>query len=257
MWNRRELKARAKMAFKSNYWKCVLVAIIIALLVGATGAATARFSGSADVTINGENVTTEELAATVQQAIAQVAAERNISTEEVMEALVVAGTALAAVGTLFVMTSSLLRIFVWNLFEIGGDYFFTLNTESNAQLREIFRGFSDRYGRNVLALFLRSLYIALWSLLFVLPGIIKTYSYRLMPYLLAEHPEMSRKEAFRMSRKLMKGNKWRAFVLDLSFLGWDILSIFTFGLLQIFYVRPYKAAANAELYKTLADKDNF
>lgn len=259
MWDRKELKARAKAAFKNNYWKCVLVAIIIALLFGAGSAVTARLTGgSTDITVNGEVLTGEKIVADIQQAITQVAAEQRIPEEEVLETLLVAGTAVVAAAGVFAFVSTLMRIFVWDLFEIGGDRFFTVNTAEPARLREIFRGFSPRYGRNVLALFLRSLFIALWSLLFVIPGIVKTYSYRLMPYLLAENPEMSRKEAFLLSRQLMKGNKWRAFVLDLSFLGWDILSIFTFGLLQIFYVRPYRAAANAELYKALtASKETF
>lgn len=251
MWERKELKMRAKAAFKSNYWKCVLVAIIIALLVGAGNAATAKLTSNNEVRLNGETVTREQVVETVRTAIDKVAAEHNVSTEEVLEAVVVVGTVLAAAAVTFALASGLMKIFVWSLFEIGGDSFFTVNTRENAGLGEIFRGFSSSYGRNVLALFLRRLYIALWTLLFIIPGIIKSYSYFLIPYLLAEHPEMSRKEAFNLSRQLMRGNKWRAFVLDLSFLGWDFLSIFTFGLLQIFYVRPYKEATYAELYRAL------
>lgn len=252
MWDRKELKARAKAAFKNNYWRCVLISIIIALLIGTGGVITARFSGdSTTLAVNGEKITGEQLVADVREAITQVATQQNISEKEVLETLLVAATAFAGVLSIFAFVNSLLNIFVWNLFEIGGDRFYIVNTEEQARIDEIFRGFSPRYGRNVLALFLRSLYIALWGLLFVIPGIVKTYSYMLMPYLLADNPEMSRKEAFKLSRQLMKGNKWRAFVLDLSFLGWDILSIFTFGLLQIFYVRPYRAAAAAELYKAL------
>lgn len=256
MWDRKELKARAKAAFKNNYWRCVLVAIIVALLVGASGAVTNKVSNRSEITVNGETMTNEQLAASLQEVITQAAVQNNVSEAEVVEALLVVGAALASALAVFAMFSTLLKIFVWNLFEIGGDRFFTVNTTDQASLREIFRGFSPRYGRNVLALFLRGLYLCLWTLLFIIPGIVKSYSYLLMPYLLAENPDMSRKEAFRLSRQLMKGNKWRTFVLDLSFLGWDILSIFTFGLLQIFYVRPYKAAAYAELYKALtAPKD--
>lgn len=255
MWDRKELKEKAKAAFKKNYWKCVLVSVIIALLFGAGSAVTYRMSGgSSEVTVNGETVTAEQAVASIQQTLTQVAAQNNISTEELVETLLVVGTVLAAVLAVVATVNTLLRIFVWDLFEIGGDRFYVVNTAEQATLHELLRGFSPRYGRNVLSLFLRSLYIALWSMLLVIPGIVKSYSYRLIPYLLAENPDMSRKEAFLLSRQLMKGNKWRAFVLDLSFLGWDILSIFTFGLLQIFYVRPYRAAADAELYKALTAK---
>ena len=104
-------------------------------------------------------------------------------------------------------------------------------------------------------LFLRDLYIILWSLLFIIPGIIKGYSYMLVPYILAEEPAMDNKEAFRLSREMMDGNKWHAFCLDLSFIGWHILNVFTFGLLGIFYVKPYQATASAEMY--IAIRDHF
>ena len=70
--------------------------------------------------------------------------------------------------------------------------------------------------------------------------------------LLAEYPDMPQEEAFRRSREMMYGNKWKAFVLDLSFIPWLFLSEVTFGLVGIFYVRPYMDATNAELYETLS-----
>ena len=58
----------------------------------------------------------------------------------------------------------------------------------------------------------------------------------MIPYILAENPKIQRKKAFKLSKEMMKGNKWKTFILDLSFLGWELLSIFTFGLLNIFYI---------------------
>ena len=81
---------------------------------------------------------------------------------------------------------------------------------------------------------------------------IKAYEYRMIPYLLADNPSMSQEEAFALSREMMKGQKWKTFVLDLSFIGWDILSIFTGGILSMFYVQPYKMMTNAALYEALA-----
>ena len=95
------------------------------------------------------------------------------------------------------------------------------------------------------------LFIWLWSLLFVIPGIIKEYEYRLVPYIVSENPTISYKDAQAESKKLMKGNKWKTFILDLSFIGWDILSAFTLGMLEIFFVGPYKASTEAALYETL------
>ena len=73
----------------------------------------------------------------------------------------------------------------------------------------------------------------------------------MIPYILAENPKIQRKKAFKLSKKMMKGNKWKTFILDLSFLGWELLSIFTFGLLNIFYINTYKVATTVELYEVL------
>ncbi len=73
----------------------------------------------------------------------------------------------------------------------------------------------------------------------------------MIPYLLAENPDMTKEEAFAESKKLMTGNKWKAFVLDLSFIGWYILSLLTCGIVGVFYVAPYKFSTNAALYEKL------
>lgn len=91
----------------------------------------------------------------------------------------------------------------------------------------------------------------LWLLLFIIPGIVKIYEYRMIPYLLADNPNMSKQEAFRTSKTMMKGNKWRAFVLDLSFILWDILGINTFGIVSVLWVDPYKQQTDALLYNAL------
>ena len=92
-------------------------------------------------------------------------------------------------------------------------------------------------------------------LLAPLEAIIKGYSYRLVPYIIAENPEMQTKEAFRLSMEMMYGHKWHTFLLDLSFIGWEILNLFTFGILDLFYVTPYRFSTNTELYVTL--KENY
>lgn len=80
------------------------------------------------------------------------------------------------------------------------------------------------------------------------------YEYRMIPYILAENPKIKRKEAFKLSKEMMKHNKWKAFLLDLSFIGWEIASIFTFGMVNILYANPYRAATSTELYVVLRDK---
>jgi len=91
----------------------------------------------------------------------------------------------------------------------------------------------------------------LWSLLFVIPGIVKSYEYRMIPYILSENPSIQMSRAFELSREMTYGHKADIWVLDLSFILWNLLGAITCGLANIFYVNPYIAATNAELYGVL------
>lgn len=116
-------------------------------------------------------------------------------------------------------------------------------------------GFQNgNYGNIALTIFLKDLYTALWTLLLVVPGIIKHYEYRMIPYILAENPTMPREEAFQISRRMMMGQKMDVFVLDLSFIGWFILEKISFGLAGLFFVRPYYETVFAELYEANKQK---
>ena len=99
-------------------------------------------------------------------------------------------------------------------------------------------------------MFLRTLYLFLWSLLFVIPGIVMGYAYQMVPYILAENPGMESKEALARSRAMTEGHKWNMFVLDLSFLGWAFLGLLTFGI-GILFLMPYVLSTRAELYLRL------
>jgi uncharacterized membrane protein len=89
--------------------------------------------------------------------------------------------------------------------------------------------------------------------LFVIPGIIKSYEYAIIPYILADDPKISSKDAFKKARQMMKGNKWRLFKLNLSFIGWGVLCVLTLGVGSLFLV-PYVSAASAEFYVELKNK---
>lgn len=97
---------------------------------------------------------------------------------------------------------------------------------------------------------LTNLFIALWTILFVIPGVVKAYSYSMAPFLMAEHPELSPSQAITASRQLMNGHKMELFLLDLSFIGWAILSALTFGLGSLL-LNPYTNAAHAAFYRSL------
>ena len=102
-------------------------------------------------------------------------------------------------------------------------------------------------------MFWRELKIFLWSLLFVIPGIIKSYEYSMVPYILAENPHISSERAFELSKKMTRGEKWKIFVLDLSFLGWRILGVLCCCVGEIF-LQPYVEATYAELYQVMREK---
>lgn len=103
-------------------------------------------------------------------------------------------------------------------------------------------GFKEQYGRNIVLLFMRSLFIALWSLLFIIPGIIKAYAYSMSFYLVRKNPGMDAVESISKSKALTDGYKADLFILDLSYLGWYILGIFTFGILWLWIIPRHQTA---------------
>ncbi len=247
MWMRCELKDRAKAAFKANYWRCVLVALIL-MIIG--GGISFRFSINRK---NGETVVQEQQ---IREALSSIGLNDPayqqgfvqgyqwiVNPQNTRKLTAVAG----GMG----MVSLALSILVFNPFIVGGYRFFLQNRRGDGELKHLIAGFQDNWGNVILGMFLKNLFIALWSLLFVIPGIIKLYSYRMVPYLLKEHPELTGKQAITISRRMMNGHKWRTFVLDLSFIGWLFLSALTLGILHIFYVGPYMQATDAELYEAV------
>lgn len=115
-------------------------------------------------------------------------------------------------------------------------------------------GFTTNFGRKVGAYWWQSLFIFLWSLLFGIPAIIKGFAYSMQFYILADCPNVTAKDSLKLSMRMMRGNKWRLFVLELSFIGWLILSAFTFGLLPLFYVSPYMEFSLAQFYLDVKEK---
>ena len=247
MWTRSELKERAKVAFKRNYWKCVLVALILALLVGGgAGSSIRRNDSSQDLTAEQRQMV-EDLSdlgdSGLVGAVLDVVEKVSITQNKYVT------ISLGGLG----LVGLVLGLLVFNPLIVGCYRFFLKNSRGGAELNELGAGFKDNWGNVILVMFLKNLFIALWTLLFIVPGIIKMYSYRLVPYILKEHPELTGTQAITLSRKMMNGHKADAFVLDLSFLGWILLSALTCGILHIFYVGPYIQATDAELYKAVTN----
>lgn len=99
------------------------------------------------------------------------------------------------------------------------------------------------------------MYTVLWSLLFIIPGFIKSYSYRYVPYILAENANLNPKETISKSMSLTNGHKWDIFIFDVSFFWWNILAFITFGVSNLF-VAPYIEATNTRLYKVLSNPED-
>ena len=220
MWNRAELKMRGNMEFKKNY----VSAVVVALLMGIFG------------TVSGES------------SARRVSENSDIYSGNLFNVGMITGL-LAGIATVVILIVLVAKVFVGNLLKMGGYRFFILNQTAQPGIGTLLDGFrSGHYVNIVLTMFLRDLFTTLWSLLLVVPGIVKHYEYLMVPYIIAENPAMDYKEAFQISKQMMDGEKMEAFIMDLSFLGWYLLSAVTCGLLAIFYVNPYVQASFAEMY---------
>ena len=112
-------------------------------------------------------------------------------------------------------------------------------------------GYFKYWKTTAAASFLQGLYVFLWSLLFIIPGIVAGYSYAMTNYILAENPELTASEAIEQSKSMMYGHRLRLFCLQFSFIGWDLLCALTLGIGNL-WLRPYKQAAEAAFYREVS-----
>jgi len=129
----------------------------------------------------------------------------------------------------------------FNALYVEGDDRITGNT---------FRDSFGQYLKNVWAMFLMVLFVSLWSMLLLIPGIVKAYSYAMLPYILKDNPELSAMDAIRLSSKMMKGHKFDLFYLQLSFIGWAILAVLTGGI-GLLWLQPYMMTTQASFYQDI------
>ena len=264
MWSRRELKERGKLTFKRFYWKAVLVCFICLLLSGGIGSGVSnRISDTYTSTINNnyEDDYIDWEYYDEDEYVDEYYYDDEIDQEfnnvlESFESIFMGGFFVLFIGIIIVaaLIGFVIKLLIVYPIEIGKNNFFMGIREEEKTLDSlIFVYKSGQLKNTIITMFMKGLFQTLWTLLFIIPGIIKAYEYRMIPYILSENPEISRKRAFEISKQMMKGNKWNTFVLDLSFLGWQILSGLTIGILGIFYVNPYVQGTNAELYAYLRE----
>lgn len=209
MWKRKELKEQGKAALKRNYWKSVLVTAVFTAIIGG-GACGAGYSAANSEYV--QNMTSGNISGGAAVAI-------------VLAALLIIIAALA-----FVI---LVNVLIVNPLLVGINRFKINAVNDKGNMSDLGHGFDCAYKRNIKTLFFVDLYLILWSCLFIIPGIVKSYQYRMIPYILADNPDIDKKKAFDKSKAMMKGNKWRVFVLDLSFILWYLLGSITFGIVAV------------------------
>ncbi len=155
------------------------------------------------------------------------------------------------IASIIALFFTLFTVFVGNVMTVGGHGWMLRHWRGeDVSAGEAFAGFRI-YKPSVVTMLVRSIYIWLWSLLLVIPGIVKGYAYSMTPYIIYENPNLSADRAIKMSKIMTHGYKWDLFVLNLSFIGWNILSGITGGVVGIFWVNPYMGLTHAGAYEDL------
>ncbi len=226
MWNRQQVKEQAKQIMKRNYWKMFVVTLIASIL---TGEKTTIIERVQDFTSNNLSYDSQPIF-------------YSSNFELIFYSFISVASILGILYT----------IFIGNVIVVGKNGYFIKNHDENPELGEIFKGFKGNYLNVVKIMFLMDLKTLLWLLLLIVPGFVKAYEYSMIPYLLAENPNLSAPQAFSLSKQMTTGQKMDLFVLDLSFLGWIILGLICCGI-GILFVLPYPEATRAEVYLNLRD----
>ncbi len=226
MKSRQEIKAIAKARFQANYWNCVLTALLITAVIGLL-----NWSGTV------KNV--QEITQQVQDGFASLPALSNITIS-------------ARFGG-----GGLLSLLLTGPLSIGLYFFFIRNVQGRIDEISVTTPFTEafrNYGRKLGGTLWMELFVFLWSLLFVIPGIIKVLSYSMTQYILADCPDVKARDALKLSMRMMHGHKGELFVLGLSFIGWLLLTALTFGILGIFYTGPYMSNTFAQYYLEIKEQ---
>lgn len=227
MWTRRDLKTRAKTVLKTSYWQAFLVSLIIGI-AGGNGSPSFNWNagsldfGSSPALFGGGDMT----------------------------ALIIWAVVLSIVGFIMLLVLAF-RIFLGYPLEIGGRKYFIQSQQEMVDMNLIGFAFNRaRYWEIIKSMFWRALMNFLWYLLLIIPGIVMAYAYRMVPYILADNPNIGYKRALKLSTEMTRGHKFRIFVLDLSFIGWILLGVLAL-FIGVLFVMPYINATNAELYLVL------
>lgn len=216
--NASELRLKARDSLKGNYWYAVVVAFVAAIF-------GALMINGGSYSVNIEERATELFG--------------NLPTIVKTYLIIAASTAGAINFVAFILGG---------VVQLGyAQYLLKQQDREVNSVKDLFSQF-DRFSQGFLQAFLRGLYTFLWTLLFIIPGIVKSFAYAMTPFLMAEDPNLTAKEAIKLSQQKMMGHKGELFCLGLSFIGWSLLAALTGGIGNIF-LNPYMNAAYAAFYR--------
>lgn len=276
-WTRKELKERAKEALRRNYWKVVFISFIFILLGGGVNSsASSPFvnngkgekennlvliesdvldsDGNLDLTGDGGEAPDGSHIVDMMNNIGDSVEEALDNLGDARVAVIVAFAVVMVITFIIAMIIGLaIDVFLVNPLWVGAQRFMLKSVDDKGNIAELGYTFDHHYLNGVKTTFMRDLYVFLWALLFLIPGIYKKYQYYMVEFILAENPDMPYKEVLERSKKMMDGQKWNAFVLDLSFILWHMLSFVTCGITEIAFVQPYVNLTHAALYRALSD----
>jgi Predicted integral membrane protein len=223
MWDRGILKSNAKIALGGRYWTAFGVSLLAAAIIEGFSWSTRRF------TVSFDNLPWNEGIASVMAIVLSLSA-----------------ILIALIGFLY-------YVFVALPVTIGESRYYVHNHFGASDFGTLFSSFRYGYVNSAAAMLVTEIFIGLWYLLLIIPGIIKQLEYSMVKYLLADNPNLTGSRARELSRILTNGEKGAIFVLGLSFIGWYLLGAICFGV-GILFVNPYYQATMAELYIFLRDR---
>ena len=268
-----DFREMAREALRGK-WLAAGATGFVASLMGATIATAGGGSGSSSSSSSGSDI------------INQYSDTLDPMLEGMMASPFWQGAMIAlVVGAVLLVLWGIVTLIIGGAGQLGyATYNLNLIDRAEARFQDLFSQF-HRLGDGFCMKFLMGLYTFLWSLLFVIPGIVKRFSYAMTPYILAENPGMTANQAITQSRQMMNGNKWRLFCLGFSFIGWNmlcalpsIIAIIALGaammatenlfllvwiipalipaMIGTWFLRPYEEAARAAFYRDLVGEPN-
>jgi len=227
----------------SGRWGIAVIAGLLATLLGAVSSGGPELNF--EINDNGANLGVEFAG---QQIFSS-----GTGWNEQLTGILIGGTAIIILSAL---VSAVIFFVLGGVIEVGYSRF-NLDLVDRRKQPEIgtMFGYFPRWKTAAAAKFLRGLYAFLWGLLFIVPGIVVSYSYAMTGYILAEHPELSAQEAMERSKQMMYGNRFRLFCLEISFIGWSLLCLLTFGIGNL-WLTPYVQTATAAFYREISDTEH-